>query len=80
MQDHCQAAWQSVRDYDKRMELESLVIEECRKLQVFLDAVEVIDEISPKTRDLIVATGERLACRLMTAALNDKACGFFQKS
>jgi aspartokinase len=34
--------------------------------------VKIIDEISPRSQDSIVGTGERLACKIVAAALRDR--------
>jgi aspartate kinase len=34
--------------------------------------LQIIDEISPKTKDIIIGAGEKLACLLMTALLRDR--------
>lgn len=33
---------------------------------------QIIDEISPRSQDSIVGTGERLACKIVAAALRDR--------
>ena len=35
-------------------------------------SVQIIDEVSPRSRDTIVGLGERLACKIMTAVLRDQ--------
>lgn len=35
---------------------------------------QVIDEISPRSRDTIIGLGEKLACKMMTAILRDRVC------
>ena len=35
-------------------------------------SLQIINEISPKTRDIIIGTGEKLACLFMTAVLQDR--------
>ncbi|KAI9217626.1 Aspartate/glutamate/uridylate kinase [Blastocladiella britannica] len=45
---------------------------ECRKLAQFLKAIRIIDEISPKSRDAIIGTGEKLSCIIMTAVLQSQ--------
>lgn len=35
---------------------------------------QIIDEISPRSQDSIVGTGERLACKIVAAALRDRVC------
>lgn len=37
--------------------------------------LQIIDEISPKTKDIIIGAGEKLACLLMTALLRDRGVG-----
>jgi hypothetical protein len=34
--------------------------------------IQVIDEISPRSKDSIVGLGERLSCKMMTAVLRDQ--------
>lgn len=33
---------------------------------------EVIDEMSPRTKDMIVGAGEKLSCRIMAGLLRDR--------
>ena len=48
------------------------VYAECQRLRSFMSAAEIIDEISPKSRDIIVSTGEKLSARIFTAALQSQ--------
>jgi aspartate kinase len=50
-------------------ELEKDIKSECAKLRSFMVAAEMIDEISPKTRDSIVAMGEKLSARIFSRVL-----------
>jgi aspartate kinase len=43
---------------------------ECTKLRSFMAAAEIIDEISPKSRDVIVSMGEKLSARVFSAILD----------
>lgn len=43
---------------------------EFQKLKSFLDAIQVIGEISPRSMDVIVSTGEKLSARIFTDVLN----------
>ncbi|KAG1740515.1 Aspartate/glutamate/uridylate kinase [Suillus paluster] len=45
---------------------------DCDWLRSFLLAAQVIDEISPRSRDSIIGFGERIGCKLMTAVLRDR--------
>ncbi|KAL0567449.1 Aspartokinase [Marasmius crinis-equi] len=69
---HYKAAKESIRDNDIRKELEEEVDRDCDWLRSFLFASQVIDEISPRSKDSIIGLGERLACKLMTAVLRDQ--------
>ncbi|EJT99402.1 aspartate kinase [Dacryopinax primogenitus] len=53
-------------------ELEEEIARDCEGLKMFLRAAQVIDEISPRSKDSIVGVGERLACKLVAAALQDR--------
>jgi aspartate kinase len=37
---------------------------------------QVIDEISPRSKDTIIGLGESLACKFMTAVLRDQVCTY----
>jgi aspartate kinase len=49
--------------------LEEEIRTECAKLRSFMVAAEMIDEISPKTRDSIVSMGEKLSARIFSKVL-----------
>ncbi|KAJ3478070.1 hypothetical protein NLI96_g10020 [Meripilus lineatus] len=53
-------------------ELESEIEHDCEGLRSFLFAAQVIDEISPRSKDSIIGFGERLSCKIMTAILRDR--------
>ena len=52
--------------------LEADIIMECGKLRSFMAAAEIVDEISPKSRDAIVSMGEKLSARVFTAVLQSQ--------
>ncbi|KZT00650.1 aspartate kinase [Laetiporus sulphureus 93-53] len=70
--EHINAARSSVRDPDLLKELEAEIERDCDGLRSFLVATQVIDEISPRSRDSIIGYGERLACKVMAATLRDR--------
>ncbi|KAL5514238.1 hypothetical protein ACEPAG_2326 [Sanghuangporus baumii] len=70
--DHLTAAHASVRDPRLLKELEIEIEQDCDSLRNFLFATQIIDEISPRSRDIIVGMGERLSCKLVAAVLRDK--------
>lgn len=45
---------------------------ECSRLSALLSAAQTLDEISPKTQDAVIGTGEKLSCLFMTALLRDR--------
>lgn len=59
------------RDAELRNRLEVDVRGDCERLRQFLYAAKIIEEISPRSQDVIMSLGERLSCRLICAALQD---------
>lgn len=55
-----------------RKKYEAEVIEECDALRKVLEAAQHLGEVSPRTEDKIIAKGEKLSCRYMTAVLQDR--------
>jgi aspartate kinase len=66
------AARKAVRRGPIRDELEDEIERDCDALKSFLQAAQIIDEISPRSQDSIIGTGERLACKIVAAGLRDK--------
>ncbi|KAJ1909475.1 Aspartokinase [Tieghemiomyces parasiticus] len=73
LHDHMGAAEHHLQDPEVLSELKANLTKECQKLKVFLDAAEVIDEVSPRSKDVIIGTGEKLACHIVSASL--RQCG-----
>ncbi|KAG1374554.1 hypothetical protein G6F60_009593 [Rhizopus arrhizus] len=71
-QDHLDAARAYIKNSEILSSVEAQLDEECLKLKSFLEAAEIIDEISPRSRDIIVGMGERLSCTIIAAVLKDK--------
>ncbi|KAF8217697.1 Aspartate/glutamate/uridylate kinase [Mycena galopus ATCC 62051] len=71
-QEHFKAARAAVQDAGILQELEAEIERDCDWLRSFLYASQVINEISPRSKDTIVGLGERLACKIMTAVLRDQ--------
>ncbi|ODN94786.1 aspartate kinase [Cryptococcus wingfieldii CBS 7118] len=69
---HLEAARASLKEGPLRDELEEEIERDCESLRGFLYAAQIIDEISPRSQDSIVGTGERLACKIVAAALRDR--------
>ncbi|KAI4124888.1 MAG: hypothetical protein LQ347_005563 [Umbilicaria vellea] len=70
--EHSQAAF----IYIKSLELQAGLIEqaekECLWLKDFLAAAQKIGEISPKSLDRIISTGEKLSCQFVAVLLQDR--------
>ncbi|MCH8883367.1 MAG: aspartate kinase [SAR324 cluster bacterium] len=69
--DHLAALETAVSTPALRAELESFVREELTRLSNLLEAIAVLRELSPRSQDLLLATGERLSARLLAASLQD---------
>lgn len=70
-EDHTAAATANIESPEIIDELVKAINYECAKLAAFLSAAQIIEEISPKSKDVIMGTGERLSCMFMTALLQD---------
>ena len=75
--EHLTAARALIRDQKLLKELEQEIETDCEGLRTFLHAAQVIDEISPRSKDSIMGTGERIACKLIAAALRDRVSLLF---
>ncbi len=58
--------WQVLREY------ENAVNAECDQLLRVLESAKHLQEVSPQTKDMIMAVGEKLACLYMTAVLKSR--------
>ncbi|OLL25343.1 putative aspartokinase [Neolecta irregularis DAH-3] len=72
-EDHLKAARELISNKDKLEILTKEIAADCERLSSFLTAAQIIGEISPKTKDVIVGAGEKLSCILISALMNDKA-------
>ncbi|CAG8433556.1 6302_t:CDS:2 [Diversispora eburnea] len=52
-------------------DLEQKILNEISELKNVLSATQVLGEISPRSKDIIIGYGEKLSCRVITAVLND---------
>ncbi|PWN27866.1 aspartate kinase [Jaminaea rosea] len=72
LQEHLGAVEIAVtHDVELRKRLEADVRGDCDRLRQFLLAARIIEEISPRSKDIILSLGERLSCRLVVASLQD---------
>lgn len=70
--DHLKAARKAVHDPDLLAELEQDLEADCDRLKSFLLAAQIINEISIRSKDIIMGVGEKLSCRIVAAVLRDK--------
>ena len=66
---HLKIVKEAIEVRNLREELEEEIESELRKLKLFLDAIQVIGEISPRSMDVIIGTGEKLSARIFTSTL-----------
>ena len=52
-----------------RQQIERDITDDCERLRDFLMAAKIIEEISPRSKDIIIGVGERLSCRIAVGAL-----------
>jgi aspartate kinase len=69
---HLAAVAEAVTRPSLREELERFIHSELERLQGFLKAIQVIRELSPRSEDILLATGERLSARLLTGTLKSR--------
>ena len=72
LEDHISAADQYVSNEELRNELKIMFREECEYVSRVLGAAQILEEVSPKTKDMVVGVGEKLSCLFMTAVLKDQ--------
>ncbi|MDH4225694.1 MAG: aspartate kinase, partial [Deltaproteobacteria bacterium] len=68
---HTQALDRAVSSKAIRQDLADAVGDELKSLEALLGAVSVIRELSPRSMDMLLATGERLSARILSGVLAD---------
>lgn len=68
---HVKAARENVKSEEILRQLEADINRECNSAAAIISAARVIEEVSQRTLDSIVATGEKLACQYLAALVND---------
>ncbi|EST10189.1 Aspartate/glutamate/uridylate kinase [Kalmanozyma brasiliensis GHG001] len=72
LSDHLASARKAVtKDRQLLEQIENDITQDCDRLRDFLLAAKIIEEISPKSKDIIIGVGERLSCRIAVGALRD---------
>lgn len=69
---HLELVYGLISNSDLKRTVSSQIQIEIEKLRSFLAAAEIIDEISARSRDIIISTGEKLSARILTALLLDR--------
>ncbi|WAR62076.1 hypothetical protein PtB15_14B170 [Puccinia triticina] len=70
--DHLKAASELISNENLLSDLQYDIAYDCERLRSLLLATQILEEISPKSKDLIIGVGEKLSCRLVTAYLTDQ--------
>ncbi|KAI7897885.1 Aspartate/glutamate/uridylate kinase [Cokeromyces recurvatus] len=70
--DHVNATRTIIQSKSILLSVESSLTEECLKLRSFLEAAQIINEISPRSKDIIIGMGEKLSCIVVSAVLKDR--------
>ncbi|SAL94928.1 hypothetical protein [Absidia glauca] len=72
LKEHTEVANDIIQDETIRKNLIADIEYDCEKLTSFLKAAQIINEISPRSRDIIIGAGEKLSCRIVAAVLQDR--------
>ncbi|WFD31994.1 aspartate kinase [Malassezia sp. CBS 17886] len=70
--DHLDAARAAISSERLRAGLERAITDDCDHLRALLRAARTLHEVSPRSRDMIMGLGERLSCRIVAAALEER--------
>lgn len=70
--DHLEAADSYVQSDKIRSRLKKEIENECSLVVRILEAAQTLGETSPRSRDKVMSTGEKLSCRFMAALLQDR--------
>lgn len=69
---HLKTIDKSIEDKTIKQRLKQEVEKELLELEAFLAAIQKIGELSPRSEDIIVSTGEKLSARIFADVLNDR--------
>lgn len=67
---HQDVAHEAIQDRTIRESIKEEIHQELYKLKLFLDAILVIGEVSARSMDVIISTGEKLSARIFAELLN----------
>jgi len=69
---HLTVVKDAVSDRKIQAQLKEEINAELQQLKSFLDAIQVIGEISARSQDVIIGTGEKLSARILAGVLNSQ--------
>ena len=69
--DHLESVDTYIQSDKIRSRLKTEITDECALVVRILEAAQTLGETSPRSRDKVMSTGEKLSCRFMTALLQD---------
>lgn len=69
--DHLAAARKDIKSKELLRDLEENINKECDLVINIIGAAQIIEEVSSRTLDAILATGEKLSCLYMAAVISD---------
>lgn len=70
--DHLTAAQDNISNATILRRVKNQINHDCNQLYIFLQAIQTIEEMSAKSKDAIMAVGERLSCRIVAGILEDQ--------
>lgn len=70
--DHVETAETYIQSEKILARLKTEIEDECSLVIRILEAAQTLGETSPRSRDKVMSTGEKLSCRFMTALLQDQ--------
>ncbi|KAF9916214.1 Aspartokinase [Lobosporangium transversale] len=70
--DHLDVAKKHISNPEILKRVMEEVNQDCDRLKAFLEAAQIIEEISPRSNDIIMAVGEKLSCRIVAGLLEDR--------
>ncbi|OAQ27633.1 aspartate kinase [Linnemannia elongata AG-77] len=69
--DHLNAVQDNISNATILRRVQNQINHDCNQLHIFLKAIQTIEEMSVKSKDAIMAVGERLSCRIVAGILED---------
>ncbi|KAJ3355660.1 Aspartokinase [Entophlyctis luteolus] len=69
---HLKAVSEGIKNPAIRTDTAKDISHFCQRLRDFMSAAEILDEISPRSHDVIISVGEKLSARIFTSVLLDR--------